>query len=697
MSSRWLRGTRGGSSARLLALFLAAVLLVAIVGPGIATYGAEGESTAPVEESAAPAAPEPVVSDAAQAPEAPVVPQAESTAPSVEAQGTAPASIAPLVALNPALTAGGIRIDAPPVGVTIYNASNVEDAKAPLPDGYWIKVTVWNDPTDGQMFSFESNFAVSRIIAKGGTEGYLAWNFDPAVKSATGLHCPVNPSGFFADISHLDVYFDDQPSLVVYKYQDDDQDQAFDEGSESMLADWEFKLYNADTDALLQTGTTDSNGKLDFGTLEPGNYYVTETLQSGWNNTTALTQYKTLAAFDAGELWFGNVPQEQEPEPGDLVVYKFQDDDQDQAFDEGSESMLSGWEFKLYRGDYFDEIADELVDTKTTDGNGQISWTGLDPGQYYVIETLTSGWVNTTLLVQHVTVVSNEERELWFGNVPEGEEPKLGNVIIHKFSDDDEDQVWDEGREQLLKNWEFTIGGVPPLQDGETGAWLEKKYTNNDGEIVYEDLPAGTVITATETLPAGWENTTPLTQQVTVPADGTAELWFGNIEFLRFTELDLAITKTVDDRTVDEGQLLTYTLTYWNTMDEEAAVDYNIIDDYDERYLQIVDSAGGTVADGKIRWDFAGPLSKADGKKTITYTARVIADMPDRKTNIDNVVRIWDDKDTNPSNNQDDERVVYDPEPYLPFTGGEYLLLIALAVFTGVVGLTLRLKPRKAS
>ena len=117
-------------------------------------------------------------------------------------------------------------------------------------------------------------------------------------------------------------------------------------------------------------------------------------------------------------------------------------------------------------------------------------------------------------------------------------------------------------------------------------------------------------------------------------------MWFGNFEpSLPFSELDLAITKVVDDRSVVEGQLVTYTLTYWNNGDIPAE-GYSIVDDYDERYLSIVDAAGGVVAGGKITWMPAGALAKADGKKTITYTARVIADMPDATTNIDNVVVI---------------------------------------------------------
>lgn len=615
MSLHSWRGNEGGSSTRrLLAAFVVAVLMVAIVGPGVAVYGSEGEqqeeSGADLEQLALIEGEESPDAGQAQAEEPDAEePKAEEPAASLPAPSLEPAIIAGSPALlvqppagddpNPDLVAGGVRVNAPPAGVTTYTAANVEDSKPPVPDGFSIEITAWETEA-GWLMSFESNVPISRVIVKGGSNGYTEYVYDPAVYAAQSLHAPANSNGKFAGLSHVDFYF----------------------GSED------------------------------------------------------------------------------EPDINALDVYKFQDDDEDLAWDEEDEDMLEGWEFKLYAGTYGDEADDTLVDTQETDEDGHILFSDLVPGDYYVVETLRAGWTNTTSLVQPVTVTVDGEHELWFGNVPDAEDPELGDVVIHKYRDDDEDEVWDEGIEPLLSGWEFSIGGAgAPNAEVHLSAWLVKETTDGDGEIRLSDLPAGTTLTATETLKDGWTNTTPLTQSIQVVAGQTVHLWFGNVEeFLPFTELDLAIVKSVDDHTVQEGQLLTYTLTYWNTMDDESAYDYNIIDDYDERYLTIVDAAGGTVADGKIRWDFAGPLAKADGTRTITYTARVISDMPDVRTNIDNIVRIWDDKDSDPSNNQDDQRVVYDPQtdPFLPFTGGEAGLLVTIAVFTGAAGLSLRRKPKAA-
>jgi hypothetical protein len=112
----------------------------------------------------------------------------------------------------------------------------------------------------------------------------------------------------------------------------------------------------------------------------------------------------------------------------------------------------------------------------------------------------------------------------------------------------------------------------------------------------------------------------------------------------------------------------------------------------------VVDANGGVVSGGKITWTMAGPLALEDGKQTLTYTVRIDDDMPDGRTNVDNVVVIDHPQDADPTNNTDDERVVVRvSEQFLPFTGTEAWLLLAAALAAGTAGLALRLAPRKTS
>ena len=74
--------------------------------------------------------------------------------------------------------------------------------------------------------------------------------------------------------------------------------------------------------------------------------------------------------------------------------------------------------------------------------------------------------------------------------------------------------------------------------------------------------------------------------------------------------------------------------------------------------------------------------------------------MPNGTTNVDNVVVIRHPDDSDPSNNTDDARTVVrvsDEEPFLPFTGGEYLLLIGLAALAASAGALLRLRSNTAA
>jgi len=618
----WKQVRSGTPSARAFSAYLVLVLAVAVIGPGLAVYASEGnapvappaEVVEPIDEVGEPtqkpeAKPEPVVEpDPVEVPEPvaepePVVEpvasaaeQSKSNQPVTPEPVMAPmlsAVVTPLalssdpsdlgivpetVSGNPKLCIGGIRVN------------NGTPGSYPIPGypGMFVTVSVASTD-DGPVFSFSSDVPVARVVAKGGNIGANVYYYDPAVTADGKLHTPVNPSGFYAGISHID-------------------------------------------------------------------------------------------------FCFGEIPDDPK---GELVVYKFHDLDEDGVYDDG-EPMLEDWEFTLTQSTppIVTTQAIQLIDSGLTDENGELLFSDLALGKYTVTETLQDGWINTTPLSQDVTVVEDETAHVWFGNaqIPDPE----GDLVVYKFHDLDEDGVYDEG-EPMLEDWEFT------LTDGETE--IDSGLTDASGELLFGSLVPGEY-TVTETLEDGWTNTTPLSQDVTVVDGQTVSLWFGNVEeFLPFTELDLAITKAVDKKTADPGDLLTYTLTYWNTSDV-VAYGFTITDDFDERYVTVVDAAGGAVANGKIVWNMAGPLAEADGKQTITYTVRVVEDMPNGTTNVDNVVVIRHPDDSDPSNNTDDARTVVrvsDEEPFLPFTGGEYLLLIGLAALAASAGALLRLRGNTAA
>ncbi|TLM97702.1 MAG: DUF11 domain-containing protein, partial [Actinobacteria bacterium] len=80
---------------------------------------------------------------------------------------------------------------------------------------------------------------------------------------------------------------------------------------------------------------------------------------------------------------------------------------------------------------------------------------------------------------------------------------------------------------------------------------------------------------------------------------------------LPFTPPDVAIDKSADKTTVAAGDTVKYTLTYWN-LGPGGAQDVKIVDDFDQRYMTVIDAGGGTVADGTITWNI-GVLLPQDG------------------------------------------------------------------------------------
>lgn len=262
----------------------------------------------------------------------------------------------------------------------------------------------------------------------------------------------------------------------------------------------------------------------------------------------------------------------------------------------------------------------------------------------------------------------------------------------HKFEDIDRSSTWDEPDEKGLAGWTIGLYRALPangvdamaLPSPDLGFELfAATVTDADGSYSFTGLLPGVYYVA-EDLQEGWD-------QIVAP-EGTflvfngaevEDLDFGNAEsFLPFTDTELE--KVADKTKANPGDLVTYTLTYRNigdgTIDEVT-----IVDDYDERYMVPVDIAGATQGVGTLTWVDTVPLGPGD-ERTITYTMRVILDMPVNKTtNVDNVAVIT------PGGHQADWRVEVD-NPFLPFTGATLALLALVAAGALLIGVAIRRK-----
>jgi hypothetical protein len=192
-----------------------------------------------------------------------------------------------------------------------------------------------------------------------------------------------------------------------------------------------------------------------------------------------------------------------------IIVHKFSDNNTNGVQDGGEES-LQGWSMTLER---WTGSAWQTVTTKSTDAAGNASFGNLSPGTYRAVETLQSGWTNTTPNPSaQVTLPEGGQATINFGNVA------LAVIRAWKFHDLNMDGVRSAG-EPVLDGWQMNI--QPAINGIGSGLTAGGSYS-------FIDLPPGTY-RVWETQQADWLPTTLAEQYVTVGANDFAEVWFGNV------------------------------------------------------------------------------------------------------------------------------------------------------------------------
>lgn len=417
-----------------------------------------------------------------------------------------------IVSGNPSLGANGVRIDEsdlPASGTVSFPVVNGSITAT-------LTITVYNNGL-GEEFDFVSTWPVTSVVAKGGPLGANVYAYSPATMSDTGLHTPMNPTnGKYSDISHLDFYFGTPAEVTAYKFEDLDRDGVRDEG-EPFLSGWDFQLKSGSI--VVDSGTTDGDGKVVFDGLAAGSYTVSEVEKDGWLVTNAT--YPVAASLAAGEekvVEIGNA------RVSGLTVLKFQDLNANGVRDEG-EPSLSGWTIRLLKGG-------EVVDFGVTDDTGIVVFGGLVPGSYVVTEMLTDGWFSTTSLPIEVSLVGGQDQLVNIGNA------QYPDLSVLKFHDIDRDGVRDEG-EPALAGWTFQLkiegeviysavtgdDGIARFVNVEPGAYSLYEVLH-DSWFVTRSMPVAVVMTANvdQSLVVGNSLTVTKSFRLTYPAlpDGAA-------------------------------------------------------------------------------------------------------------------------------------------------------------------------------
>jgi hypothetical protein len=164
-----------------------------------------------------------------------------------------------------------------------------------------------------------------------------------------------------------------------------------DYSSGSGLSGWTMKLYNTTDDSLYASTTTAvSTGAYSFTVKDPGTYYITEVLPTGWTATsptyqvgpnsgsTEVTGYSDITVVSGTDVTDQDFVNFQWMA---VSGYKYDTD----------HNGLEGWTIELYNS-----TDDTVYASTTTLADGSYSFTVKDPGSYYIDEVLQAGWTKVS-------------------------------------------------------------------------------------------------------------------------------------------------------------------------------------------------------------------------------------------------------------------------------------------------------------
>lgn len=275
-------------------------------------------------------------------------------------------------------------------------------------------------------------------------------------------------------------------SITACKYEDSNGP---DEGGNfTPVSGWDFTLGQT----IQNTGESNCTT---FSNLTPGTYDVTELpLLEGWLIADDSQGTRRVVLTDDNQtVNFYNY------QKGSISGAKW--DDQDGDGEWGDEPTLPDWHIQLFTnndGDMGDQVGEDAV----TNSDGYYSFTGVEPGDYFVCEAGQEGWIQTYPdfdssypNCHEVTITSGDESsDHDFGNF------RLGQIYGFKYQDTNGDGYWDEG-EQPMNGWEICLDNEDWEGEECTTTYDSEDY--GDGYFEFTGLEYGEyTLTEDETNPA---------------------------------------------------------------------------------------------------------------------------------------------------------------------------------------------------
>ncbi|MFD2706958.1 SpaA isopeptide-forming pilin-related protein [Salibacterium lacus] len=249
-----------------------------------------------------------------------------------------------------------------------------------------------------------------------------------------------------------------------------------------------FELQTGDGETLEEGLTTNENGRLTVNELAPGQYQFieTEAPYDYWRNTDTFSFEIEEGGNESAVVRVENSPlpdtsnpspnPDPEEEEGSVVLTKTAED---------TDEALEGAAFDLE-----DSGGDVIEEDLTTDADGEIEVTGLEPGDYEFVETeAPEGYILDDSPVD-VEIQNDEETTVTVTNEPANEQTE-GSVLLTKTNSSEQPSTLQ--------------GAVFNLENDEGEVVQEGLTTNEDGEISVTGLEPGDYQFVETEAPNGYE------------------------------------------------------------------------------------------------------------------------------------------------------------------------------------------------
>ena len=274
--------------------------------------------------------------------------------------------------------------------------------------------------------------------------------------------------------------------LKIVKFEDEDRN-GIQASGEAGISDWYFNV----TGQASFTAKTGADGTI-VREVKAGTYTIREAPRQGWISTNGAEKRLSLDPGKEEAVAFGNT--------GPQYITKFHDLNANGKRD-ADEPGLAGWRF---------ELKGPVSTTRTIDAKGEINLNDLPAGTYEVTEAAGDAtWYNTTSASLSIKVPGPD---IAFGN------DKYRALEVFKFNDLNKNGKYDQS-EPDLAGWEFQVS---------SNGQIEQNITDYRGIATFK-VRANTTYTVSESLLAGWLNSTPLESEIWIdPKLNKTEAIFGD-------------------------------------------------------------------------------------------------------------------------------------------------------------------------